>query len=76
MSLLPLATEVLKLINTAQARKYLDELVGLEKDLLTEQAKGFDSDDEKIVQIYKKMKIVADATHQEWLTHAAASSTS
>ncbi len=60
-----LATEGLKYVNTKAARQYLDELVGLQKQILDEEAKGYHSDDQLLVVLYRKLKVVAEAAHAE-----------
>lgn len=62
---LELAKEGLKYVNTAKARAYLDELVNLEKQILEEEAKGYHSDDQLLVVIYRRLKIAAQAATAE-----------
>jgi hypothetical protein len=65
-ALIPLATELLKMINSKQATKYLDEMTNIRKELLEETSKGFNSDDQKIVELYKRLEISAQAAYQEF----------
>jgi hypothetical protein len=64
-ALTSLATEGLKLANTKISRKYIDEMLQLQKELLAEESKGFNSDDQKIVEIRKKLKLVVEAANRE-----------
>jgi intein-encoded DNA endonuclease-like protein len=64
-SLTALASEGLRLANIKLSRKYVDEMFDIREQLLAEEAKGFNSDDQKIVELRKRLKIVVDAANQE-----------
>jgi hypothetical protein len=66
-----LATESLKLINSKEATKYIDQMVKLKMNIMNEEAKGYNSDDVKIEKWYKELKIVLEAVQQEVALHAA-----
>lgn len=63
--------EALKLINTKESVKMIRELTEAKLELLKEEEKGYDSDDPKCEQLYKRIKILADAAQQEIALHAA-----
>lgn len=67
---LTLATEGLKFANTKMATKYRDELLDLQKQIIDEEAKGYHSDDQKLVVLYKKLTAVAQAAVTETAPHA------
>ena len=67
-------TEALKLINTEETRKYLTKLYNLRKDILDEDSKGYDSDDAKIENLLKELKITLEAVENEIKLHAAKNS--
>lgn len=52
-------------MNLKEGNKYLNEMVGLQKDILEEEAKGYDSDDQKLVVLYRRLAIVAQAAVTE-----------
>lgn len=56
-----LASEVFEFINTKESRKYIDELVNRKQQLSDEQAKGDLSDDARIVWLYKRIGLIAEA---------------
>lgn len=64
-NLLSLATEGLRFSTSKNATKYRDEMVDLEKQILEEEAKGYHSDDQKIVALWRRLSIVARAALDE-----------
>ncbi len=65
-SVAALLTQIFKLINTKESRKYLDQLVELQKDVLEEESKSYDQqNDAKVVQLRAELKIISDAAQQE-----------
>ncbi len=72
--LVGLATEALKLINTESSRKYVNELLEIQKEIQEEEAKGYDANDAKIEALQKRIKIVAEAVKNEIMLHVAKSS--
>jgi hypothetical protein len=68
---LSLATEVLKLINTEQSRKFIDRSVKIQLEIQQEEAKGYDADDAKLEALYKEAKVICDAAKQEIALFAA-----
>lgn len=68
-----LATEIFKYINTENARRYLDEMTDLEKELIEENAKGYDSDDRRIEYLYERFKVAQKAFNSEIALNKSAS---
>lgn len=65
-SIAGLLTELFKLINTKESHKYLDQLVQLQQDILEEESKPYDQqNDAKVVQLRSQLKIITDAAQQE-----------
>lgn len=62
---LGLAQEILKLINTNNARKYVDKMYEIKKDIQEEQDKGYHSDDLKIEKLYSEFTITMEAFKNE-----------
>jgi hypothetical protein len=60
-----LATEVFKLINSTESRKYIDELVQIQEDLLAERSKGDLSDDAKIEYLYRRIQFISEAARED-----------
>lgn len=60
-----LATEVFKLINTTESRKYIDELVRIQEELIKERAKNDLSDDAKIEHLYRRIQLISDAARED-----------
>ena len=56
-----LAVQGLKLWNTKEARKYIDEIYEIKQSILEEEQKGYDSDDTKIEYLYKQLAITNEA---------------
>lgn len=67
-------SEGLKVLNTKEARKYIDRLVDLQLEIQKEESKGYHSDDAKIEALYKELKIVFEASKAEMALLAARSS--
>ncbi len=64
---LELGTEILKLVNTENARKYRDQIIELKKDILEEEEKGPMAIDSKIESHYKELQILLEAVKNEIL---------
>lgn len=63
--LLSLATEGLRYMNLKEGKKYLDEMVALQKAILAAESEGYNSDDQEIVVLYGRLAIVAQAAVNE-----------
>lgn len=68
--IIALATEIMKLVNTNTARKYLDRMVELKNNLQTEEAKGYYADDAKIESWLMELKTVMEAIQLEVVAYA------
>lgn len=64
-SIVSLATEIFRYINTENSRKYIDRLVKLQLELSQERARGDLSDDAKIESMYKEITIISEAARQD-----------
>lgn len=64
---LELGTEVLKLVNSENARKYLDEIIEVKMEIQEEEEKGPMAIDSKIESLYKKLQILLEAVKNEIL---------
>lgn len=73
---LVLATEVLKLINTENARKHENRIVDLKKQLLEEENKGQQAVDSRIEMLYQELQIELEAAKNEIVSAFRASATS
>src|SRR5258708_23573830 len=60
-----LASQVLQLINNAQAMKYVDQLKQSQMDLLAESGKGYDSDDAKVEALQGQIAILLGSINNE-----------
>lgn len=65
---------IFQYLNTEAARKYIDQLVKLKTDLQAEEDKGYQSDDAKIEDLHKQIKVIFDAAQQEIALHLASKS--
>lgn len=54
-------TEGLKLANTKEALKYVDQVEGLKLQILAEEEKGYDSDDPKLEHLYAELRVLMEA---------------
>lgn len=62
---LSLASNVFAYLNTEASKKYLDELVQAQKDLLDERAKGPERDDGLVEYLHQKIQILIQAAGNE-----------
>lgn len=69
-----LATEVLKLINTKEAKRHQERLASLRQDLLDEEAKGYSGIDSRIEYLSKAIKLEMEAATNEILASKLAAS--
>jgi hypothetical protein len=56
-----LLTEIFKLVNTENSRKYIDRVAEIRIELLNERGKGQLSDDAKIERLEKELIIILEA---------------
>lgn len=68
---LSLATQVFQYLNTKAATKYLTELMELKKDLLNEEAKGYNANAPKIEGLKARAKILVEAATAELQIHVS-----
>lgn len=73
-SALTLASEVMHLINSKDARKYLDKSIELQMQIRNEEAKGYYSDDAKIEALIQEAKIILDAVQKDIAAYNTTSS--
>lgn len=67
-----LATEILKFVNTSEAKKYEERLTDIDLSLNAELQKNFDSqDDKKIVRLKRERAIIMKAAHGEFLRYVS-----
>jgi hypothetical protein len=64
---LELGTEILKLVNTQNARKYRDRIIELKMNIHEEEEKGPLAIDSKIEAYYQELTILLEAIKNEML---------
>lgn len=63
-----LVTEIFRLINTENSRKYIDRVDRIKRELLEEESRGYnDQNDAKIEALYKELKLAVEAAQSELL---------
>lgn len=67
-----LATSIINLIGLKESRKYLDRLTQLKLEIIAEEGKGYDSDDAKLENAYKELKVIMDAVQLEVIAYQKA----
>ena len=68
---LGLAEQVMATIATAQARKLITDVRDIKLQILSEEGKGYYSDDAKLETLYQQAKILIEAAQAEFTLHAA-----
>lgn len=69
--LIVLASQVCGIINTQEIMKYPSQLVDLKMQIQEELAKGYDSDDAKVEDLYEKIAIITQAIQNEFSIYQA-----
>lgn len=62
---LALATKVFEYLNTKESRKFIEDVKNIKLEILSEESKGYHSDDAKLEELYKRAKILIEAATAE-----------
>lgn len=65
-----LATAIINHLSLKESRKYLDRLTKIKMEIIGEEGKGYESDDARLEDLYKELKVILDAVQLEVIAYA------